>query len=113
MVTSDDVIQYIDCRIGYILDRPQMYAPSPESLETLLMELEDLREFILTGLNYSERPLSKYNEYLRQRGFESRTFTSNSSSMPPDEDERFRFREFCSFWQEYLDSGTRMNARLT
>ena len=66
MKSFEDVIRFVDEMFLNMLERPQMYASSPEALEDVLMTLEKLRGFILgDGL---DKP-SAYTKFLLAHGF--------------------------------------------
>jgi hypothetical protein len=51
MRTADDVSEFIRGLQASMLERPIMYATNPESLESQLMLLENLKEYICASLD--------------------------------------------------------------
>ncbi|GEM_PF-2900585 len=101
MKSSQEILEYIRGRYAVILERPHMYASSPQALEDVLTWLDHLREFIVVGGTPSAP--SAYSKYLLSRGFGSGNFTSRK--YPPrslNDNDRKIFKELCDFWRDYL-----------
>src|SRR5262249_12974600 len=103
MKSVEEVIQYIDSFVMHALERPHMYASSPQALEEKLAILDQLREFILeVGEQYG--PLS-YAAFLSQKGYGVRMFTTKHLvGRVLSSEEKNLFKELSDFWMEYLVS---------
>ena len=100
MKTPDEIVKFIDDWERHMLERPDMYASSPQSLEEQLMLLENLRAFITNdepGFP-SHRP---FQEYARRVGkCEAMSFTGMRINEV--------WSDLCKFFQAYLVSQGRV-----
>jgi len=104
MRTVLDALAYIDTMISYCLERPEMYAANPVSLEGILSELDNLAAFLRSD---DDRPIlvhrSRYSEFIRSKGFGAMGFTHRHPvDSTVDAHSRAAFQPLCDFWREYL-----------
>jgi hypothetical protein len=103
MRSSDEILKYIDDFYNHALERPFMYASSPQSLEETLITLEKLREFIVSDRPDQCTEKTGYEAFLLNQGYGVSQFTSNyyPSRSLTDHDKRV-FRDLSDFWKKYL-----------
>ena len=105
MVTVLDIIQCIEERYDDICERPHMHACDPESLELLLENLEDIREFAITGdprsapnrqryFAFLERTIGGALGYVGRRRYDSTVPIENA----------VLFAELCATWRLFRSS---------
>jgi hypothetical protein len=100
MVQIDDVLEYINNYYEAALARPEMYATHPQGLEDILVSLEQLRFYILTGETQpSELP---YFKFLEAEGFDVANYVTRKLESIKNESELFHL--FCLFFRKYLTS---------
>lgn len=101
--TIDDLVRHIDTRLSRILARPKMYAPNPEALESLVLELDGLRRF---ARGESDNPLAteRYARFLRDKGFDAASFCSRRDARNLTREDLEVFQELAAFLNEYLQS---------
>jgi hypothetical protein len=109
MRSTPEILDQIEMLMKRSVERPAMYAPSPEALENLLGCLDDLRCFIHEKAYKSES--CGYCGFLISRGFGSSTFTSRNFPPAPRRTEDFEL--FAGFWKQYLASDYYTNAART
>ena len=116
MVSSTDIITYIEERYADICERPHMHALDPESLEEVLVSLDDIREFALTGLPCSSPIRRRYASFLRKVNCGSASYIARRRSDAAEAiDNNVLFIELSWFWKRFRDSAdymTPMNAAL-
>lgn len=107
MITSDQILSYVDERIDCILARPQMFASSPEGMEDVLITLDDLTQFVRSEGKQPKSHTSGYRAFLEARGFESASFCSrHRPGRRLEDDDMLLFSRLADFWQEYRKSST-------
>lgn len=77
MKNADDMIRKIEQLIGGMLDRPQMYADSPESLETLFHYFDLLRTYAISDEQTDVGAMTGYAQYLVAQGLGSASVSSH------------------------------------
>jgi hypothetical protein len=91
--TADEIIAYIDLVTSGMLERPEMYASSPEGLEGIFHYLEDIRDLAATGtrrLRYAD-----FAHNARESGsFATRTVIPHAK--------REEFQPLIAFLKSYL-----------
>jgi hypothetical protein len=105
MKRSADVVRHIDTFIGYALQRPHMYASTPDALEQVLEMMEFLRHFILTpdpDPHIADHP---YFLFSRHHGLGTASFAARQDPAEPDEK---RFADLAAFWRQYLAASYRL-----
>ncbi len=95
----EEVFRFVTEYMCEHLERPSMYASSPEALEDVLWVLDRVRLYIANG---PERSESQYQAYLGQNGFGARSFTGRYRKLPIDK----RFESLIKFWRQYLAQTT-------
>jgi hypothetical protein len=100
MKSPEETLDYIDRFTRSALDRPHMYASSPQALEEKLALLDMVRSFIL-----EIPPRQGYPAYLRSKGYGVGQFLSRfiPNSGLSDKDKEL-FQALGSFWRQYLAS---------
>jgi hypothetical protein len=99
MKSPEQIVEYIDQWIANSLDRPQMYAASPEALEGTVFVLEELRSFVVEQESSGPFRLFPYPAYLEAHGFGCSTFTGASGNNT--------FEALVAFLRQYLISQNR------
>jgi hypothetical protein len=104
-----EIVRFIDRYSRHALERPDMYAASPEALEDSLRLLDALRRFILDETvrreSFWESP---YHEFLREKGFGGFTFSLRTFSSARNNSQRQTartwrdFQLLADFWKEFL-----------
>jgi hypothetical protein len=104
-IQMPSVLMVIDEFVVSILDRPGMYASSPESLEESLLILEGLRDRISMHCFKEERMPTLMN-YLVDRGFGAmnlcQVFDKDESLAVNGIDGKYKF--IITIWRDYLRS---------
>jgi hypothetical protein len=103
----DELLQYIDDTYREIVDRPRMYAATPESLEEKLITLEDVREFAITCERIGSMR-SGYFNFLMSEGFGVAIFTS-SEQFAQRTDIADAFAAVADLWGRFLNSTFRVS----
>ena len=102
MKPPEEIIRFIDDYNRRALERPSMYAATPEALEEVLRLLDALREFIVrddTAFSWD----SPYHRFLQEQGYGPSTFTGRRRLPRPNpEQEPEAFRRLADFWKEYV-----------
>jgi len=104
MKTTQPIIDRIDRRMSYALEKPQMYARDASYLESLFFELDDVRAYALSVDNDNDLPQGRYASYLVEHGFYAHTFIGRKDFDNPQRirDDSQDFQEFTDFWRGYL-----------
>lgn len=99
---SDSLDSFIRRRARDMLDRPKMYADSPETLEAMLDLLDEILGRHGTACS-PPRAFHSYTDYLVDRGFGSASYCSrmrlDNSHICDDE----IWEGLVAAWREYLD----------
>jgi hypothetical protein len=102
MKTAEELVKYIDHYMEVALERPSMYASSPQSLEDSFFLLVTILDFL-----YETKPANQTNSYqafLQSKGFGvghyTRKYYPQEKLMAHD---RQVFGEFATFFREFLD----------
>jgi hypothetical protein len=105
MRDARDVLEYLDSLVAYWVDRPEMYAPDPSTLEYQFMLIEDIRAFVLHEGDAARSSLDNgYIRFLMAEGLGAATFTTTRESLPVEAPTRDRFAPLCDFLRRYLAS---------
>ena len=107
MRSATEIVTYIEERVGNMLrDSPHMYASSPEALEDVLRELDEVRRFACSA-QWEHPALAPkgYVAYLQAEEYGSANFTyRHRLDCGVDLDDRELFTRLVEFWREYLRS---------
>src|SRR5271167_4839316 len=102
-----DVLAYIDDRYEAMLEKPKMFASNPMALEELLRQLEDLREFAVTGeWNFAMR--RGYSRFLGNIGFGVAMATTRYIEQGVTDTSEL-FKMVVSTWRRFLSSPFRIS----
>ncbi len=85
-----------------MLDRPRMYATTPEALETRLDALNMVREFITHSMSPKSKTRSEYTDYLVERGYGSATIVERHRIDGRNTTENDLLREIVEVWRGFL-----------
>ncbi len=99
---------WIDNYYSEMAERPQMFAATPQTLESIVWILEAMRhELLAVAPASSEHP---YQAFLSDKGFGSASFTSRGGGEACHirQNSSVTFEEFVHFLQEYLESQGRL-----
>jgi hypothetical protein len=104
MRTVKEALDYVDTLTLCCLERPEMYAWNPESLEGILSLLDNLAAFLRSN---DDRPIlvrrSRYTEFIVSKGLGAMGFAHRHPvDSTIDEHSRVAFQPLCDFWREYL-----------
>jgi len=105
--TVDEIIAYIDLVTSGMLERPHMYATSPESLEGLFHYFELFRAFTATGSR-----VSRYQDFCVKAGLGSSNFSTRGAvdrgeAIPHAT--REEHQPLIAFLRKYLKEEGRLN----
>ena len=115
MKSVDDILRYIGLVYKSVLARPQSYFRTFEAMESELLALETLYEFIVNDSNkYPARP-ERYAEFLLNKGYGTLGFSygkvddcepTKQPLLGPTSSEIDQMKKFADLWHEYLlDTG--------
>lgn len=111
MIDSETVVRYIESRYSDICERPQMYAMDPESLEEVLIALEDVREFLLSGLPVSAPGRGRYFAFLAKTVEGAATYVARRRyDCGGTIDKSTLFQELCTHWNRFRQSSDYMSS---
>ena len=86
-----------------MLDRPLMYASSPEALAEVLRALDEVRRFVHGIQSETDRASRGYGPFLMSKGYGAASFTTRERPLSKDPtDDRELFSRLVAFWREYL-----------
>ncbi len=102
MRTIADVKRYIDSGLLNALDRPDMYASSPECLEQLL-SLQDRMRLEIIGLDRYQHEFG-YTAYLMSQGYGAANFCYRQCESGESITKAELFARLVQFWREYFRS---------
>jgi hypothetical protein len=105
MRSPAEIIRHIDTSIAYALQRPHMYASTPDALDQVLSSLEFVRHFILVPGAVPHVADNPYSSFLRDHDFGVAQFTTRQDPTQPAEK---RFADLAAFWRPYLASSYRL-----
>jgi hypothetical protein len=101
MKSGAEILQYIDDFYAKALERPFMYASSPQALEETFAAMDRVRDYVL-GSGADDGQRNSYATYLQEKGYSAGLFTSKRSGRHAlTEDEKKAFYDFCTFWRSY------------
>lgn len=95
---SQDVVAFIDCLMQSIVERPWMYASSPSGIESLIFQLENVRQFA-AGKVQPELGMNRYAEYCEKTVGGALSLTWETPQAPREE-----FAALQMFLRDYLAS---------
>lgn len=99
-----EVINTLDAWLANMVERPQMFASSPEAIEDILLLLDRIR-FLIAGVEAGTPPYaSGYSAFLQSKGFEAATFCARRRTRPLTDEDQALFSELRVFVKEYLQS---------
>jgi hypothetical protein len=102
MKSIDEILHYIEMRYSEFLDIPKSYFDNPQAMETALIELELLYEFIV---DENWRPPCAwdfgYFRFLEDEGYGVARFTIR------EKQDSQTFDRMADFWRKYLVSKRR------
>ena len=99
-----DVIDTLDSWRANMVERPQMYASSPEAIEDMLLLLDRIK-FLIAGVEAGTPPYaSGYSAFLQSKGFEAATFCARRRSRSLTDEDLTLFAELSRFVKEFLKS---------
>ncbi len=104
MRPSNEVLEFILERFDYYLAYPASYAPTPDALEQVLIDLDKVRLY-LCGQPHTDlliRFRGQYYDFLNAHQHDVALFTTWHRSGDTKKD----FRDLCDFWQLYLAQST-------
>lgn len=107
MRSAPEIVAYIEQRVGYmLLDRPHMYASSPEALEEVLYHLDEVRRCACSAKwEFGISTQEGYVAFTQSAGCGSASFIGRHRlDRGPDLDDRELFTRLVEFWKEYLRS---------
>ena len=99
---SDSLDSFIRRRARDMLDRPKMYADSPETLESILCLLDEILGCHGTACS-PHREFHSYTDYLVDRGFGSASYCSRMRLDTPHICDDEIWEGLIAAWREYLD----------
>lgn len=99
MKSGEEIIQFVDEYTAAMLDRPHMYAGTPESLEEILSALDDLRTYAVSAKADPSHGSSLYTDYLVELGYGSMNYCARrrlDGKPPPN------FAEVAQFFRGFI-----------
>jgi hypothetical protein len=102
MKSTAEVVEYIDEYTRRALERPAMYASSPEALEEALRVLEGLRNYIVVDSRRPDPSANPYHDFLKSRRFGVALFCSRQRQIDPSLTDAKLFAALVEFWRDYL-----------
>lgn len=85
-----------------MLDRPKMYAASPEALESILVLLDEILRRHGTPCS-TTREYHRYDDYLLDHGFGSASFCGRMRIDNPDVSDDEIWEGLTAVWKEYVE----------
>lgn len=92
---------FIADRVHHMLDRPQMYAPSPDGLESMLLLLEEIQLKFGSG-SLTTRPGRRFNDYLQERNYGSACYCDRHRIDNPGISDDALWTGLVAAWEEFL-----------
>lgn len=99
MKSGEEIVRYVDEYTAAMLDRPHMYAGTPESLEEILSILDDLRTYAVSAEAQPIRGRSLYGDYNSELGYGALGYFGRrklEGKPPPN------FAEVAQFFRDFL-----------
>ncbi|HYO24032.1 MAG TPA: hypothetical protein VEQ85_03700, partial [Lacipirellulaceae bacterium] len=97
-----EIVAFIDQYVGHALERPHMYARSPDELEHTLLLLEMIRNYALG--KSSDYCSNEYIDHLTENGFGALgyEYASKQELPPPTAERAEEFARFVDYYRDYL-----------
>jgi len=104
MKTAQDIVNYIDTKYVFMIERPWMYGGAPRMLEAIIFELELLRDFITEQTT----PGKAFTDYIDSLGYGSAASIFNVPGEPSPPVDKAGFAIMASVLTGYLQSQSRL-----
>lgn len=99
MKSGEEIVQFVDEYMAAMLDRPHMYAGTPESLEEILSTLDVLRTYAVSAEAQPIRGRSLYGDYCAELDYGAMDYCGRrrlDGKPPPN------FAEVAQFFRDFL-----------
>lgn len=105
----DELLDDIEAEFQHMLERPHMYASTPEALEVRLVTLEGIREHFLAGRLNSPQQQGGYDAYWEEHEFGACGFVARHRKPTKLTSEDLElFHKLRDYWKLFLESPHRM-----
>jgi hypothetical protein len=101
MKNAREIVDYIDDYVFHCLQRPAMYASSPQALEDILRVCDQIRNFAMeVKEDLLETGCASYRQFLSSKGFGAQAFTDVKDNQGLNDVEIFN--SLVRIYREYL-----------
>ena len=107
MKDSASILEYIENLYHLWCEKPEIHTLNPETLEAVFLELERLREFVLSEENETKERADGYFKFLQNEYPEigSRTISTRNLRLRPVNKDGFL--EMVKAWKKFMESSYR------
>jgi hypothetical protein len=99
----EEVLKFVEEQLLAMLERPRMYALTPEAFENRLDALNLVREFITRSMLPNTKPGSEIADFLIERGYGSASIVERNRIDGRNTAENDLFGEVVEVWREFLN----------